>query len=107
MRTLFIHNSPVEHIITRSLLWGMLGGALLYGMVAYSLVLDTVDRRTMERESSELRSQIGILEESYITRTKAIDLSLAHAHGLRESHVSTYISRGSSLGFRGASQNEI
>lgn len=107
MRTLSLRHSHFEHIATHSLLWGMLGGVLLYGMIAYSLVLDTVDRRNLEHESSELRSQIGVLEESYMNSAKTIDLSLAHTRGFRESSVATYISRGSTIGFRGDLQNEI
>lgn len=72
-------------------LLGMLAGAYIY-FLSIS-VYAVVDRKSAERNISDITAQISSLETQYVSYDRRIDPSLAYARGFIDVSVPKYITR--------------
>jgi len=87
--------------------WAIAFAIAMYGILAFGMVFDTVDRSNFEKEMRSLYSEVGKLEGDYITRTTIIDLSFAHSNGFEDASNIKFTTRNTVVGIRSDLRNEI
>ena len=87
--------------------WAIAVAIAMYGILAFGMVFDTVDRSNFEKEMRSLYSEVGKLDVDYITRTRIIDLSFAHSSGFEDASNVKFTTRNTVVGIRSDLRNEI
>lgn len=105
-RTLAIANKK-EETAFKTVFWGIALCLVMYGIFAFWMVFDTVDRSNFEKEMKTLYSNVGKLEGEYIAQTRTISLSFAHKNGFDDAPKVKFTTRNTVVGIRSDLHNEI
>lgn len=105
-RILAITNAN-EQAAFKAVSWAIAVSLAVYGILAFGMVFDTVDRSNVEKEMRSLYSDVGKLEGDYISRTTDIDLSFAHSNGFKDASQVKFTTRNTVVGIRSGFYNEI
>ena len=92
-----IINNSLERLILNFILFSFGALALFYVFLLASMVVNIVERRSLEAEARTLTNEVRNLEVIYLSKTNDIDLTLSHSLGFRETKT-TFATR-KALGF--------
>lgn len=84
---------------------------LSYVLILGNIVFNIVQRKTLEKEIRSLSNEVSVLELSYLSVSKSIDLPLSSSMGFKETKATfatrKSLSYGSSDSFANLKKNEI
>ena len=102
-----INNNDINRVAFRFLAWsfGILG--ILYVLFLGNMVMNIVQRRTLEVAAHNLSNEVGDLELTYLSLSNNVDLALSSSLGFKEAKP-TFATR-KSLGFNNTKlvQNDL
>jgi uncharacterized protein YggT (Ycf19 family) len=87
-----------EQYAVRVLTVASLIGVVLYGILVFSVVLNTVDRQNMQYSLQNITSQLTDLDSRYIAQAKNIDLSYVRMLGYEDATDIKFAKKYSGLG---------
>ena len=107
MRNVNITNntSEMSRIILNTMLFALAGLAFWYVLTLGNMVFDIVQRKTLEKEISNLANEVGQLELTYLSAAGKMDMELSASMGFKETP-GTFATR-KSLGSLSFANNEI
>ncbi len=97
MENVGIVSNNIERIILNFIFFSLAGLSLLYVLFLGNMVVNIVERRSLEAEARALEGEVRGLEVTYLARSSSIDLNLANSLGFRETP--TYFAVRKSLGY--------
>ncbi|HVV39142.1 MAG TPA: hypothetical protein VHD31_02335 [Candidatus Paceibacterota bacterium] len=103
MKSIAITYTPILHRVIALLAAVTVLAVFLYGFFLLEAVANTAKRAAAEKHVAELTSQMGALEQQYLTQTRDLTLDQAHQMGFESPKtVTTVYAAGPSkaLGYR-------
>lgn len=77
-------NNNLEGLVLNIILGSFGVLALLYVLFLGNMVMNIVERRSLETDARALSSEVRNLELTYLSMSNSIDLSFSHSMGFRE-----------------------
>ena len=99
------NNVETSSAILNTMLFILAGLAFLYVLILGNMVLDIVQRKTLEKEMLSLTNEVGSLELTYLNVLNSIDMNLSATMGFKETKA-TFVTR-KALGSIKIINNEI
>jgi hypothetical protein len=99
------NNIEVRKIILNAMLSMFAVLAIWYVIILITMVVNIVERRTLEKKSLSLSSEVSNLELSYLSVSDSVDLPLSLSMGFVEAHAN--FATRKSLGSLKLTNNEI
>ena len=81
------NNIEVKKIILNGMLSVLAALAIWYVIILANTVGNILERKTLERETAILSSEVGNLELSYLTVSGSVDMALSSSLGFKETHI--------------------
>ena len=82
-----INDYNVERLALRFMLWSFGALGLAYVLILGNMVFNIVERKSLEKESLALSSEVSDMELSYLSISNNIDLNYSHALGFKETNI--------------------
>ncbi len=79
-----IMGSGTEHLVLNGMLASFALLSICYVVFLGNMVLNIVERRTLEAEARTLSSEVSDLELTYLSMSNSIDVNLSHSLGFEE-----------------------
>jgi hypothetical protein len=105
-RVNIVNNNDLGKKVLHTLLISLGALALFYVFLLGNLVINVVERRSLETELRALGSEVADLELTYLSMSNEIDATLGRSMGFSEKEAK-FTSRNSSLGSVKLTKNEI
>lgn len=99
------NNIEVRKIILNAMLSIFVALAIWYVIILITMVVNIVERRTLEKKALSLSNEVSNLELSYLSVSGSIDLPLSLSMGFKEAHAN--FATRKSLGSLKLTNNEI
>ena len=100
-----VNNNNIEQRILKTLF--VFGGALIlvYILILGNMVLNIIERKSLEANARVLGNEVGNLELQYLSLSNKVDLNLSHSLGFKE--IKANFATRKSLGSIKIANNEI
>lgn len=102
IRSVSIINNNIERLILPVVFWSFGALAILYVLLLGNMVMNIIERRSLEVSARDLSNEVGDLELTYLSLSNKVDLVLANSLGFKETKT-TFVTR-KSLGYGPASE---
>jgi len=79
-----IVNTGIERLVLNGMLGGFVFLGLCYALFLGNMVVNIVERRTLEVEARALSTEVSELELTYLSMSGDIDVNLSHLLGFEE-----------------------
>ena len=80
-------NNNIEKTVFRVIVWSFAALTLWYVILLGNMVMNIVERRSLEKEALTLSSEVADLELTYLSLANTIDLAYSHALGFKETNI--------------------
>ena len=81
-------NNDMEKALLKIMLWSFAALALLYVLFLGNMVMNIVERKSLEATARGLESVVGNLELTYLSKSNDVDLALSYSLGFKEAKTS-------------------